>query len=190
MIEQAGLIIRTFTLPAVTTDIYKGKIQGVTKDQSKIGRLSKLGTPIFSDLQFTATDIYGNGEVIQHIPVDTVLFTVRQEKKIVETDVAGRDDAITEYIGKSKYIINIKGVIASGKPGVYPWDEVMNLRAFLDYEQSLGINSAFLNDIFGVSEIVIFDYDVPQLEGEQSQQRFEISCKSERPVEVLISEAD
>lgn len=190
MIEQASLIIKTFAVPLVTTQIYQGKIKTVVRDKSSVLRLSKLGTPIFSDLQFSATDIFGDGEIIQHIPVDTCLFTVRQEKKIVETEVTGRDDAITEYIGKGKYTINIKGIIASNKPGVYPTDDVNNLIAFLEYTQSLGINSSFLNDIFNIHEVIVTDYDIPQLEGEQSQQRFEINCQSERPVEVLISEGD
>ena len=186
----AGLIIKTFAMPNIQTNIYKGKIQGTEKDKSPIKRLSKLGTPIFSDLQFSPTDLFGNGEIIEHIPVDCVLFTVQQQKKIVRTDIAGRDGSIKEYIGESDFTINIKGIISSNKNGVYPQEDVDNLIAFLRYSQSLGINSAFLNDQFDIMEVVVTDFDIPQTEGEQqSQQRFEINCLSEKPVEVLISEA-
>lgn len=185
-----GIIIKTFALPAISKEIYKGKIQGVQPDKAKIKRLSALGTPVFSDLQFSPADVFGTGDLFDHIPIDCVLFTVNQEKKIVETDVAGRSGSIKEYIGEADFEINIKGVIASNRPGVEPIEQRENLVAFLRYQQSIGINSAFLNDVFGIFELVVMNYNMPQKEGEISQQHFEINCKSDKPVEVLITEAD
>lgn len=184
-----AIIIKTFAIPKGSTEIYKGKIQGQTPDQSKIKRLSKIGTKVFSDLQFSPADVFGTGELFDHIPIDCVLFTVNQEKNIVETKVAGRSGSIKEYIGESDFEINIKGVLTSNKPGVEPIEQRENLVAFLRYQQSLGINSAFLNDVFGIFELVVMSYSMPQKEGEISQQEFEINCKSDKPVEVLITEA-
>ncbi|OPZ82851.1 MAG: hypothetical protein BWY74_04565 [Firmicutes bacterium ADurb.Bin419] len=184
------LIIKTFSLPILSATVYKGKVKGVIPDKSKVKRLSKIGTQVFSDLQFSPADVFGTGELIDHIPIDCALFTVIQEKNIVETEVAGRNGSIKEFIGMKDYEINIKGVIASNLPGVAPTEHVENLIAFLEYQQSLGINSSFLNDIFGVMEVVIISYTCPQVEGGISQQEFEIRCKADRPVEILISDAD
>lgn len=170
--------------------MYKGKIQGQVPDESRIKRLSKIGTKIFSDLQFSPADVFGTGELLDHIPIDCALFTVTQNKNIVKTNVAGRDGSIKEYLGESDFEINIKGVITSNRPGVEPVADRENLVAFLRYQQSLGINSAFLNDVFGIFELVVVDYNVPQKEGEISQQEFEINCISDKPVEVLITEAE
>lgn len=185
-----GLIIKAFAIPAISTNIFKGVVRPVIADKSPILRRSQLGTQIFSDLQFSPADVTGTGVLIDHIPIDCVLFSVNQPKNIVTTQVAGRNGTIKEWIGDGDYKINIKGVIASGKPGVYPKLEVQNLVAFLRYKQSLGINSSFLNDVFDILEVVVVDFDIPQEEGGMSQQRFEINCISEKPVEVLISEAE
>lgn len=179
---DANLIIKSFGIPFLQTEIYKGRIPITERDKSPINRLSKLGTPIFSDLQFH--DING----LVHIPVDTVLFDVHQAKNIVRTSINGRDGQIKEYIGQDDYEINIKGVIC-GENGVYPWDHVANLVKFLRYEQSLGITSKFLNDLFDIQEVVVYDYKFEQSEGSQSFQKFTIDCWSEKPVEILISEA-
>lgn len=181
---NANLIISSFAFPFLQTEIYKGRIPVTQRDEPL--RKSKFGTNIFSDLQFTS--ITSNGEEIIHIPVDTVLFNVQQTKNIVRTQIQGRDGAIKEYIGLDDYEINIKGVIC-GPNGVYPWDEVSNLVAFCRYDQSIGITSKYLNDLFDITEVVIKDYSFEQSEGSQSYQRFEINCWSEKPVEVLIQEA-
>src|SRR6201988_431781 len=158
------LIVNTFALNAVSTDIYKGRIASAIKDDSKIKhqRKSRLGTMVFSDLQFANINL-PEGQVA-HIPVDTALFTVNQKKNIVTTNIQGRDGSIKEYMGLSDYNINVKGVIC-GENGVYPQEDVDNLIKFLVYDQSIGIFSQYLNDVFDIDEVVVLDYDLPQMEG-------------------------
>ena len=180
---DANLIIKTFGIPLLETEIYRGRIPVTVRDQSSVGRISKLGTQIFSDLQFVSV----NGKV--HVPVDTVLFNVNQAKNIVRTSINGRDGTIKEYIGLDDYEVNIKGVIC-GENGVYPYDHVKNLVDFCRYDQSLGIISKFLNELFEINEVVIKDYAFEQSEGSYSYQKFEINCWSEKPVEILIQEAN
>jgi uncharacterized protein DUF6046 len=179
---RPDIIARSFGLPFAQSEIYKGKIQIAVRDQPFTTRTSKLGTAIFSDLQFI--EIGG----FKHIPIDCVLFNVRQSKNIVITNIQGRDGSIKEYIGLSDYEINIKGVIL-GDNGVYPFDQVSNLVEFLRYDQSIGIVSQYLNNIFDINEIVIKEYAFEQEEGSQSYQKFEILAYSEKPVEILIQEA-
>lgn len=181
------LTIQSFAINAVQTAIYRAKIKTAIKDESPILRKSKLGTAIFSDLQFG--DIFDeNGVLIDiHRPVDTALFSVQQVKNVVRTNINGRDGTIKEYIGMGDYQINIKGVIC-GENGVYPSEDVENLMKFMIYGQSIPIDSKFLNEVFDIFEIVVLDYDIPQTEGGQSYQKFEINCVSEKPVEILIQE--
>lgn len=186
-LPNVQLTTQAFGLFAIQTSIYKARIKTSVKDVSPVIRRSSLGTAIFSDLQFG--DIYDeNGVLIDvHTPIDTALFSVNQTKNIVRTNINGRDGTIKEYIGMGDYQINIKGVIC-GSNGVYPADEVENLMKFLAYDQSIPIDSKFLNEVFDIFEVVIMDYDIPQEEGGQSYQRFEINCVSEKPVEILIQE--
>jgi hypothetical protein len=178
------LVIKTFGIQALNTQVYRGKISSVVRDEPSVKRKSSLGTAIFSDLQFESNDELGD-----HIPVDTVLFSVRRPKNVVITPISGRDGEITEIIGNGDYRINVKGVIC-GANGVYPYEAVKSLMDFLNYKQSLGIISKYLNEVFGISEVVIIgEPDIPQSEGSQSYQRFEFDMKAEQPVEILISQA-
>jgi hypothetical protein len=175
------MIISSFGLPFLQTEIYKGKIGITARDESPIKRKSALGTPIFSDLQFS--DAGG----LKHIPVDVALYDVRQAKNIVRTSINGRDGQIKQYLGLDDYEITVRGVIA-GANGVYPWDAVKNLADFFRYEQSLGIVSKYLNEIFDIQEIVVKNFSFEQPEGSQSYQKFEALLWSEKPVEILIQE--
>lgn len=176
------LILQTFGLKLLQTEIYKGRIPIAVRDESPILRKSKLGTTIFSDLQFKLVDSIG-----EHIPVDTVLFSVHQAKNVVRTQIVGRNGRIKEYVGEDDFEINIKGVIC-GDNGVYPYDHVKNLVNYLRFSQSLGIVSKYLNEIFDIDEVVVYDFKLEQTEGSYSYQKFEMDCWSDKPVEVLIQD--
>lgn len=183
------LIIKTFGISALQTSIYKGKITGTKEDDPLKTRFQNrtLSTPVFSDLQFDAITLDSGGAVTHLYPIDTVLFSVRQTKNIVRTNINGRDGTIKEYVGMGDYEINIKGVIA-GARGVYPVDAVDNLMEFLTYNQSIKVYSKYLNERFNIDEIVINDFDLKQDEGKYSQQSFEINAYSDYPVEILIQQ--
>lgn len=177
------LIKSTFGINFIATEIYKGRIPINDPDESPISRKSKLGTSIFSDLQF----VEAGG--VKHIPIDCALFDIHQPKQIVRTPIQGRKGGrIKEYIGEDDFDITIRGVIC-GDNGVYPLEAVKNLVRFCRYDQSLGIISQYLNEVWDISEIVIYDYRFEMPEGSQSYQKFEIQAWSDKPVEILIKEA-
>lgn len=183
------LIIKTFGLSAVSTQIYRGRIKPTIEDLPLKTRFQgrTLSTPVFSDLQFDNITL-DNGVSVTHIyPIETVLFSVTQTKNIIRTNINGRDGTIKEYIGMGDYNINIKGVIA-GSRGQYPVEAVDNLLEFLTYNQSIKIYSKYLNERFNIDEIVINDFDLKQEEGRYSQQSFEINAFSDYPVEILIQQ--
>lgn len=177
------LLVKTIGIPLLTAELYKGRIPFNVPDESPILRKNSLGKAIFSDLQFTSI----NGT--EHIPVDCVLYQVSQAKNIIRTPIAGRDGQIREYVGEDDFEINIRGAIY-GTNGAYPWEKVINLVYFLRYNQSLGIVSKYLNEVFDITEVVVKDYTFEQSEGSYSYQKFEINCWSEKPVEILIQEAN
>lgn len=176
------LVIRNFGLQFLQTEIYKGKIGINAPDEPTIERKSRLGTNLFSDLQFTSI-----GDLV-HVPIDCALFNVRQAKNIVRNDIQGRDGTVKTYIGLGDYEITVRGIIM-GEGNQYPWDDVINLVQFFRYEQSLGIVSRYLNDVFDITEVVVKEYYFEQNEGSQSHQKFECTLYSDKPVEILIQEA-
>lgn len=180
--SSPSLVIKSFGLQFLKTEIYKGKIPIAVRDKSQIDRKSSLGTAIFSDLQFRSIVDIG-----AHVPVDTVLMDVKQAKNIVRTTVNGRDGQIKQYLGEDDFEISVKGVIC-GPNGQYPFDKVKNLVNFFRYNQSLGIVSKYLNEMFDINEVVVKEYFFEQPEGSQFYQKFEATFWSEKPVEILIQE--
>jgi len=77
-------------------------------------------------------------------------------------------------------MINAKLVI-TGSNGIYPFDKVKNLVSFLNQPTELEIDSPYLNNILGVTYVVVESWDMPQTEGGISQQAFNINFSSDVP---------
>jgi len=199
-------LVNNFALQAVERQLYKpgvgfvvlksknpqGKgdefetIDAPERDVPTTARKSKLGTPIFSDLQFDNITWQGV-EYVHDLPIDTVLFTVNQQKNIIKTSIQGRKGTVKEYISDGDYMINIKGIIC-GDNGVYPQSHVDKLIQFLSLPVALPIISSYLQ-LFDIYNIVVDSWDMPQMEGSNSVQIFNINCISDLPVELKIKEA-
>lgn len=192
------LLIKSFGLQGVSTLIYQGKIKPVVQDDP-LYKSPTLGTPVFSNLNFAPITI--GGQVYKCPIIDTVLFTVNQNKNIVKTMIQGGVGTVKEYIGMGDFNINIKGII-TGKNGVRPKQDILDFMKFLAYNQSLQITSDYLNkeiqyfvpnydtgsgSFEGVNELVIERYENSQEEGSYSYFKFEIDAISERPVELIIN---
>ena len=151
------------------------------------------GIPVYSDLTLegcaytdnvTGKPVYIGVTGQDFMNFQTCLLTVTQANKIIKTEIQGRDGTVKEYIGRGDATITIKGVITS-KPGVYPFADVAKLQAWLDAPVSKGLSCRWLNNM-GVFNVVVESYDIPQLQGEYSQQVFTINCTSDAAVALKI----
>jgi hypothetical protein len=116
------------------------------------------------------------------IRLATVLLTVSQAKKIVKTEIQGRDGTVKEYIGMDDYHIGITGVI-TGSNGHYPKEEAGILKQMLDAPVAIEVISTYLNNL-GVHNVVVTDYSFGQVTGGYSMQNFTINCLSDMPLEL------
>lgn len=180
------LIIQSFALGTVKTELYKA---GMPKEngQGKSYGVSRLGTPVFSNLDITGfsyTDNSGKQIDVPSINFDTVLFTVNQQKNIITTDLQGRNSSVKEYISDKDFQIEIMGVLNAENRN-FPLEELQDLIALLKAPVSFKINSWYL-DLFGISNLVVMSYDIGQQEGMYSNQSFSMSCLSDVPIELQI----
>jgi len=145
---------------------------------------SKLGTAVMSDLDIDPLKDSG----VSYIQIPTVLFTVNQKKNIITTSVQGRNGTVKEYISDVDFTINVKGVLV-GDNGKYPRvgfpsgtkggvNSVEDLINLFKLNRSVTVNSWYLRQ-FGITEMVITDYNFPQNEGEYSVQPFEFNAISD-----------
>jgi hypothetical protein len=149
---------------------------------------SKIGTPVFADVQFTWKAYTDNSGILKPagtITFDCVLLSITRPNKIIKTEIQGRDNTVKEYIGKDDFQIQMNGVITSSN-GVYPEQEIKALHEFLDVSTEIEVVSKHLQNL-GIHFVVIDTPELPQTEGSYSYQAFSVSLISDVPQELRIS---
>ena len=173
---------------------YENQALGYTPD-TPVASSSQLGSgiPVYSDITLEGcsyTDMI-TGKVVNvgtsgqpYLNFQTCLITVTNSNKIIKTEIQGRNGTVKEYIGSNDASVVIKGVITS-KPNVYPFDIVKQLSDWLNAPVSKGISCKWLNNL-NIFNVVVEGFDLPQQEGQYSQQYFTINAISDIPVALKI----
>lgn len=115
---------------------------------------------------------------------------VSREKRIVCTEVSGRDGTVKEYACDGDWNINIVVGVQPVQSGSitddYPADELRLLRQILDSKQTVEVHSEFLS-VFDIGEIVIRSYSVQQTT-HQNYQAVNITAMSDDDYEIYSTE--
>jgi hypothetical protein len=197
VINQGGLLIRTFGLNAIDKLFYKPAINSLVAKLPKgetipsTGKVSYFNRPVFSNLVFKARDYYNNDNELvttwnKDVVLDTVLFDVGQTKNIVTTQVQGRNGTIKEYISDGDFAINIKGLLVSNTNNQFPYTQYEELLKALYCNTEIEINSWILTELYGIKYIVIQNFEILQEVGKQTTVPFEIQALSDIPTEIIL----
>lgn len=185
-------LIRAFNLQNV-------QVQGLPKnpytdkinqqnDADPVLYLSALGTPVLTDLTLqggTYTTQSGQKISFEDVVLQTVLVNVSQPKRIITTEIQGRDGTVKEYIGMDDYQVTINGII-TGPNGHFPIDEVNALHQICKAPIPIVVISRYLHNL-DIFNLVIKDFSYEQQPGAYSLQAFTIDCMSDVPVELQIT---
>lgn len=117
--------------------------------------------------------------------MDGVIIDVNQKRNVVTTEIAGMDGSVKEFINNGDFNISIRGYFADPNPDKYPAVSVRALNTYLKAPVPLKVTNVYLNDYFGVVNIVPISYSFHQEEGVRNVQYFEIECLSDVPFEIL-----
>ena len=161
--------------------------QGGTQDIPLQKFVSKLGTVVYSNIIFNAGVILGENGVADtwdDFRIDDVLLNVSQSKKIITTEIQGRDGTVKEYIGLDDFQIQITGRL-NGSYNVNPKELTRQLKIILSAGQPLEITSWYLQNL-DITDIVVKDFNFGQAEGEYSTQYFTINALSDKRFEAKI----
>ena len=162
--------------------------QGEAQDVPLQKFVSKLGTVVYSNIIFNAGSILDqNGTIINtfnDFRIDDVLLNVSQSKKIITTEIQGRDGTVKEYIGLDDFQVQITGRL-NGTYNVNPKELTRQLKIILSAGQPLEITSWYLQNL-GIDDIVVKDFNFGQTEGEYSTQYFTINAMSDKRFEAKI----
>ena len=170
--------------PFTKDKVQDGFIDGDTPTEKFV---SKLGTVVYSNIIFNAGSILNGNEIVeswQDFRIDDVLLNVSQSKKIVTTEIQGRDGTVKEYIGLDDFQVQITGRL-NGTYNVNPKDLTRQLKIILSAGQPLEVTSWYLQNL-DINDIVVKDFNFGQSEGEYSTQYFTINAMSDRRFEAKI----
>ena len=162
--------------------------EGKPQDEPTPKNYSSLNTVVYSSVIFNKGKEVNGVIVISEwndFYIDDCLISVSQSKKIVTTEVQGKDGTVKEYIGLGDYEINITGRI-NGSYNVNPKEETKKLKKILAVSQPLAITNWWLQNL-DITDIVVKDFNFAQTEGEYSTQYFSVSAMSDFPIEALIT---
>jgi len=186
-IRQGVIISHDLRLPIPQRNDFMGKVTVATPDVSPL-TLSPLGTPVMQDITFgsvTYTD-FTTGKQITTKATNfiNILLNVTQAKKIICTEIQGRDGTVKEYIGLDDFEITINGFIV-GTNGHNPTDEVIALKNMLIARVTIPVVCTYLNNL-GIFNVVIKEFTLDQDAGGYCRQSFTISALSDADVVLQI----
>jgi Domain of unknown function (DUF6046) len=160
--------------------------EGDTMDFPLDKFVSKMGTIVYSNIIFNKIHDANGNIIFDDYRIDDCLLQVSQSKKIVTTEIQGKDGTVKEYIGLDDFQIQITGRI-TGSYGVYEKELVRTLKKILSLGQPLAVSSWWLQNL-DITDIVVKDFSFDQNEGEYSTQYFTITALSDKRFEALILE--
>ena len=108
------------------------------------------------------------------------IIDAKQTKNIVKTKITGRDGEVKEYIGMNDWSITISSVIDM-PPDQAPLSFLQAFIQMLTAQVTIPVKNYYLNAL-GISNIVIEDVDLGQVEGGYSSQPIKITACSDVPL--------
>ena len=130
------------------------------------------------------TGIDGNTYTFSNIVFPAALVTAQQPKRIVKTQIQGRDGAIKEYIGMNDWNITINAVVTM-PANIAPIDFLNAMNKMLVAPVPIPVTNYYLNNL-NIHWVVIEDIQLNQVEGEYSAQSVNITCCSDIPLENFL----
>ncbi len=187
--DKQKLIVEQNAVKYLSTAIYIAGAPKTPQQDTPISISAMLGAPVFSNLEIQSgsyTDNNGNTINYPSISLDTVLFDVEIPKIIVRTPINGRNGSVKEYIADDDAYLQISGLL-TGDSGIFPVNDWLDLIKSANAPVALAVNSWYLNDL-GIFNIVVDNRRFTQREGMQSTQLFSLSCLSDVPYEIQVSQ--
>ena len=127
---------------------------------------------------------------VGEVELADAVAAVTRERRIVSTEVTGRDGTVKEYITEGDWAVNIiVGVQPTGSGFIadeYPSSELRELRRILEAKVTVEIHSEFLS-VFDIGQIVVKSYSVQQTT-EANYQAVSISAVSDDDMEIFSTE--
>ena len=153
-------------------------VQEHLKNGTELYARDHLGRWYFMPVYFIA-----GGNTIE-FPI--ALVSAKTQKIIVKTPMVERGGSVKELIAHDDYEITLAGVIINNN-GQYPEDEIAQIRALYDLNESVEMVSAITSLLFDPDDkVVIESIDFPPTAGLENGQVVKMKCTTDKPFELII----
>lgn len=182
--------------PTVKQNNPQFNIDNTDNSDNPLSYRSSLGTPVFTNIEFLFGEYETNTKGVfksfgsqtdspDRLRYEAVLVTVSQAKKIIKTEIEGRDGTVKEYIGLDDYQVTVNGIL-TGPNGVRPLDQIYALKKMLDAPIAIQVASTYLQTL-GINWLVVDSYELGEEEGGYSYQTFSINFLSDEQQEIELT---
>lgn len=110
----------------------------------------------------------------------TALITINSDKNLISTRVTGRDYSRKELVSNGDIKFSVSGQITSGRPDIYPTEEMHKFYKVMQYKGVIRVNNQVLNEL-GITHIVITDFSVTPKEGYKALQNYTFNALGLQP---------
>lgn len=118
----------------------------------------------------------------------TAMITINSDKNLIATRVTGRDYSRKELVSNGDIKFTVSGQITSGKPDIYPAEEMQKFYKVMQYKGIVQVNNMVL-DMLGITHIVIENFSVSPRQGYKALQQYTFSAIGLQPEnEIEITE--
>lgn len=193
--KHFGFDVQISSFPAPSSGGTFGEVSVVEGGQKMVNgapvtKHSYMGTPIFDYIKIEPGNYYDWNGALKNYPGYDFPFEcvveLNQPTMVEETYLKGRrSGSVKEIIGLDDFYITIRGFIINYETSDYPTEAVEAFRKMIKLPTELQVESPFLN-MFYINEMVIFDRNIPQIEGSLQYQPFTLMCKSNEPYIVEV----
>jgi hypothetical protein len=114
----------------------------------------------------------------QGVYIEGCIMDVNEVNNVVTTQIDGLNGGVDEFISNGDSIISIRGFFASKDVNVQPRTDTEILRSYCRVGVSLSVVNDYLNNTFGIGQIVVLSTNFFQQQGMRNVQYFEIQAKS------------
>ncbi|MBO2009167.1 DUF6046 domain-containing protein [Hymenobacter negativus] len=154
-----------------------------------VGLTNMFGLPVFVAVQLHSAKNPATGDYANGLVLLDPLVTVDEPFNILETPIVGRKGTVKEYINQGDYGVTIRGILATDLNAVdrmaYPLPEVKRLRDLCALGVSIPV-SGWLQEVFGISNLVVKNVRYESLPGFINLQAYELQCLSDDPIELVL----
>ncbi|HUH35144.1 MAG TPA: DUF6046 domain-containing protein [Moheibacter sp.] len=157
----------------------------VLPTHSDLVGVSETGTPVWDYIRLNSTTIEGTGELFEgyDFPVATTIEAILP-KKIVESDILGRDGQVEELIAMDDWSLTIRGLIINYESTDYPEQAVLDLKRVFSLKSSkLPVEGTYLT-MLDIRYLTLHRLNLINSVGYSNIQGFEITAKSKIPFQI------